>query len=236
MNGANDPFCIAHEEIMPTAASSIADQVKEQFATMSAHLPPAVLDVFAREASTLSASGLPAGIATPGTTMPDGALLDVNARPTTLTETRHDKSAVVVFYRGAWCPFCNIALHTYQAQLAPKLAERGIALIAISPQKPDGSLSVQEKNGLTFAVLSDPGNQIANKLGIITAPDEDVRGAQAELGLDLSQVNADGTYNLPMPTVVLVDATGTIRWIDVHPNYTERTEVPAILDAIATKL
>ena len=221
---------------MPTAATSIADQVKEHFATVSVHLPPAVIGVFGREASALSAAGLPAGIATPGTVMPDGALLDVNANPTTLAETRHGKAAVVVFYRGAWCPFCNLALHTYQAQLAPTLAERGIALIAISPQKPDGSLSMQEKNELTFAVVSDPANQVASKLGIITAPGDDVRGAQAELGLDLAHVNADGSYNLPMPTVVIVDAAGTIRWIDVHPNYTERTEVPVILDAIATTL
>jgi peroxiredoxin len=221
---------------MPTATSSIAEQVQAHFAIVSTQLPPEILGVFGAEAAGLAAAGVPAGVSGPGSPMPDGALLDVHGAATTLGAARNGKPAVVVFYRGAWCPFCNIALRTYEVALAPTLKERGIALIAISPQKPDGSLSVQQKNDLTFVVLSDSGNQIATKLGILTAPTADVRGAQAALGLDLAQVNADGTYNLPMPTVVLVDASGAIRWIDVHPEYTERTEVPAILEAVATKL
>lgn len=221
---------------MGTTTTSIAAQVQEHFVAVSAVLPAEILGVFGAEAAHLAAAGVPTGVATPGTAMPDGALLDVHGAPITLTQARGGRAALVVFYRGAWCPFCNIALHTYEAHLAPILKERGIALIAISPQKPDGSVTIQEKNELTFPVLSDPGNQIATKLGILTAPTDDARGAQVALGLDLAQVNADGGYNLPMPTVVLVDTSGTIRWIDVHPNYTERTEVTTILEAIATSL
>jgi peroxiredoxin len=234
--GAINPIFCRLGAPMPTAASSIAEQVQAHLAVVSTQLPPEILGVFGGEAAALAAAGVPVDVAGSGAPMPDAALLDVHGEPTTLNAARNGKPAVVVFYRGAWCPFCNIALRTYEVALAPTLKERGIALIAISPQKTDGSLSVQQKNDLTFFVLTDSGNQIASKLGILTAPNEDVRGAQAALGLDLAQVNADGTYNLPMPTVVLVDAAGTIRWTDVHPNYTERTEVPAILEAIATKL
>ena len=70
-------------------------------------------------------------------------------------------TSVLVFYRGAWCPYCNIALSAYQEQLLPQLTGRGIPLVAISPQKPDGSLSMQQKNDLAFTVVSDPGNAIA---------------------------------------------------------------------------
>ena len=139
---------------------------------------------------------------------------------------------MVVFYRGARCPYCNIALRTYQSELVPALAVREFELIAISPQKPDGSLTAQQTNELTYTVLSDPGNQIASSLGILTEPTPDAVGAQAKLGLDLTGVNADGTRALPMPTTVVVDADGTIRWIDVHPNYTTRSEVPDILAAV----
>jgi AhpC/TSA family len=85
--------------------------------------------------------------------------------------------------------------------LVPALAERGIGLVAISPQGPDGSLSTKESKELTFTVLSDPGDQVARQLGILTAPSDGTRAAQLELGLDLPQVNADGTTGLPMPTV-----------------------------------
>jgi len=111
-----------------------------------------------------------------------------------------------------------------------------VALIAISPQKPDRSLSMHEKHALTYAVVSDPGNQIAGQLGILTAPSEAARQTQVAHGLDLTAINADGTTAIPMPTVVIIDGAGTIRWIDVHPNYTTRTEPGQILDALATTI
>jgi peroxiredoxin len=125
-------------------------------------------------------------------------------------------------------------LHTYQRDLVPELAERGIEMIAISPQTADGSLSTQETKDLSFIVLSDPGNQIADQLGILTGPTDDAKKAQAKLGLDLKDVNADGGYGLPMPTVAIVDAAGLIQWIDIHPNYSTRTEPEDILAALSS--
>jgi peroxiredoxin len=140
---------------------------------------------------------------------------------------------VLVLYRGAWCPYCNLALRTYEAELVAGLAERGVQLIAISPQKPEGSIKTQERNKLTYTVLSDPGNTIAAELGVLTAPTDDAAAAQAQLGLDLKRVNADSTSTLPMPTVVVVDAEGIIRWIGVHPNYSRRSEPQDILAAVS---
>jgi peroxiredoxin len=116
--------------------------------------------------------------------------------------------------------------------LAPALDDRGYAMIAVSPQKPDGSLTAAETNELTYTVVSDPGNQLASALGILTAPSTESVAAQQKLGLDLAEHNADGGLTLPMPTTVVVDANGVIRWIDVHPNYTTRSEVPDILAAV----
>ena len=140
---------------------------------------------------------------------------------------------------AAWCPYCNIALNTYQAELVPELARRGVALVAISPQAPDGTLSTQEKNELTFTVLSDLGNQVAKAVGILTAPSAEARAAQLELGLDLAVVNADGTTGLPMPTTIILDADHVVRWVDVHPDYTTRSEpaqILAALDAVALSM
>jgi peroxiredoxin len=143
---------------------------------------------------------------------------------------------VVVLYRGAWCPYCNVALRTYQAELVPALTERGVALIAISPQTPDGSMSSVELNDLTYTVASDPGNQLAVALGVETQPSGDALAAQVSLGLDLTERNADRRTTLPMPTVVVIDGAGVIRWIDVHPNYATRTEVRDILAAVDAAL
>jgi len=215
-----------------TTTSTIAEQVASLHRASAGQLPAEVAEAFAAEQRDLAAAGHPSGVAEPGSRLPDGDLLDVAGEPATLAETLGGKPAVIVFYRGGWCPYCNIALRTYQAQLVPALAERGISLIAISPQTPDGSLSTKESKELTFTVLSDPGNQIAGQLGILTAPSDGTRAAQLQLGLDLTQVNADGTTALPMPTVVIADADGVIRWIDVHLDYTTRTEPGQVLQAV----
>ena len=125
-----------------------------------------------------------------------------------------------------------LATEGYDVVVSGRDAERGIGLVAIGPEAPDGSLSTKESKELTFTVLSDPGNQIARQLGILTAPSDGTRAAQLQLGLDLTQVNADGTTGLPMPTVVIADADGVIRWIDVHFDYTTMTEPGQVLQAV----
>jgi peroxiredoxin len=223
---------------MTTAAdahpTTIADRVAKMHEGMAGQIPDEVLSAFAADQAGLDARGIPPGIAEPGDTLGEFDVLDVNGAATTLSCMLGGRTAVVVLYRGAWCPYCNLALRAYQDDLVPALAGKGVALVAISPQKPDGSLSAQEKNALTFTVLSDPGNTIANRLGVMTAPSEDAQAAQRAIGLDLRDANADGTYGLPMPTVIIVDQAGVIRWIDVHPNHTTRTEVADILAALDT--
>jgi peroxiredoxin len=215
-----------------TQTPSIVEQSQAFLAGPATAIPAEVMDAFVAEQADLDDAGVPAGVSEPGALMPDGELLDVRGSATSLAQVRAGRPAVMVFYRGAWCPYCNIALRTYQAELAPALADRGFVMIAVSPQKPDGSLSTAETNELTYAVVSDPGNQLASALGILTEPSPEAAAAAQKVGLDVAEHNADGGLTLPMPTTVVVDATGVIRWIDVHPNYTTRSEVPDILAAV----
>ncbi len=164
--------------------------------------------------------------------LPDAALLDVEGQATTLYAAAGTGSSVLFLYRGAWCPDDNVTLSTYQEQLLPQLAERGTELVAISPQKPDGSLTVQRKHGLTFTVVTDPGNTIAGRLGLRTQPPDECRAAQLQLGLDLTSVNADGTATLPVPAIMILDAGHTVRWIEVQSSYGTRTEPQQVIDAL----
>ena len=217
---------------MTNKDTTIADQTAELSREAAERLPADVMAGFGVELARLVEEGVPSGAATPGTAMPDGDLLDVHGVPTTLAAARGGRPAVVVFYRGAWCPYCNVALRAYEQALVGELGSHGVALVAVSPQKPDGALSLAEKLALTYTVVSDPGNQIAKQLGIVFTVGDGAREAQAKLGLDLADINADGSYELPMATTVLVDADGRIRWIDVHPDYTTRSESAEILAAV----
>jgi peroxiredoxin len=143
---------------------------------------------------------------------------------------------VLVFYRGAWCPYCNLALRTYQAALVDELEARGVQLVAVSPQRPDGSLTMQEKHGLRYPVLSDPGSTLGRAAAIMTQPGAEALAAQLKLGLDLEAVNADRTPTIPMPTTLILDRDRIVQWVDVHPDYSTRSEpeqILAALDALA---
>ena len=218
------------------STSTIAQQVGDMRANVAAQPRSEVLDVFEREQSTLALLGEPGGVLSVGSTLPDVELIGPNGASTTLGEAMGGRPAVVVFYRGAWCPYCNIALRNYRDFLLPALSDRAVRLIAVSPQGPDGSLTMQERHNLAFAVLSDPGIVLARVMGIVAASSSEVRAAQLRLGLDLTVVNADGTTALPWPTTAILDAGRTLRWIDVHPDYSTRSEegdIVAALDALS---
>ena len=212
--------------------TTIAEQVEEMRVSRPPRPAGEPPSPFEQEQGHLATAGLPSGVLAVGSQLVDVDLLDVDGVPTTLFQSLGDKTAVVVLYRGEWCPFCSIALRAYQAELAPALEQLEAHLVALSPQRPDGSLSAKEKNSLSFMVLSDPGNQLAHQLGVVTAPSPEALEAQRSHGLDLAEErNADGTVGLPMPTALVVDTNRVVRWIDVHPDYTTRSEPNEIIDA-----
>ena len=188
--------------------------------------------VFSIEQEGLRASGVPIVSVGLGANLPNTPLLDAAGLPAWLYDALGNDGAVVVFYRGAWCPYCNLALAHYQKELLPRLLERGLGLVAISPQTPTSSnLSIAE-GALEFSVLSDPANSLATALGILTEPSAEARYALTELGFDPADSNADATSGIPFPTVLVVDSDRIVRFADVQVDYTRRTEVADILAAV----
>src|SRR6516164_6350534 len=95
---------------------------------------------------------------------------------------------IVTFYRGGWCPYCNIELKAFQDVL-PQITAAGASLVAISPEKPDDSLSTAEKNALTFEVLSDVGHEVGRAFGLVYEFTNELRGAYENFGLDIPAKN-----------------------------------------------
>jgi peroxiredoxin len=212
---------------------TIREQSLQQQAASAAQLPADVVKVFSRNSEQLRAGGIPAGTVKVGDTLPSFTLRNAVGEHVSLDDLVANGPAVLVFYRGGWCPYCNLALRTYQRELLPQLGAWGATLAAISPQTPDQSLSTAEKAALSFEALSDSGSRLARRIGIAFEQAEEVLGAQRKLGLDLAQVNEEGSTELPMPTVLIVDPDRTVRFVEVHPDYTNRTEVADIFAALA---
>jgi peroxiredoxin len=214
---------------------TIREQTDQVKAVAAEHLPPEVVGVFNRRINDLLDEGIPADSIKSGDILETFTLDDATGTPVSLETLIEDGPAVIVFYRGGWCPYCNVALRTYQSELLPQLENFGARLVAISPQSPDQSLSTVEKAGLEFTVLSDPGSRLAQRIGIAFQEADEVLAAQRELGLDIAQVNAEGATMLPRPTVLIVDQNHTVRFVDVQPDFTARTEVADIVAALSTR-
>ncbi|WP_139994034.1 peroxiredoxin-like family protein [Paenibacillus paridis] len=135
---------------------------------------------------------------------------------------------VLTFYRGGWCPFCNSQLKAYQ-KLLPDIQALGGQLIAISPQSPDNTLSQQEKEELTFQVLSDAHGLVAAFYNILYEVPDYIKNIMKQIGMDLAEYNATNRWILPIPSTFMIDESGIIRSAYVNPDFMQRLDPDNIL-------
>lgn len=168
-----------------------------------------------------------------GDKAPNFTLPNAYGSQVTLCDRLHDGPVVLVFYRGGWCPFCNLQLHAYQKALS-ELHTYQAALIGISPQVPAQSLSTAEKNALDFDVLSDVGNKIAATYGLVFSLEPEIRQLYQQLGADLPRINGDESWTLPITATYIVNRDAAIVWAHVNANYLERAEPHDVLQVLRT--
>lgn len=141
------------------------------------------------------------------------------------------KPVILTFYRGGWCPYCNLELRAYQALLTSIEAE-GAALVAVSPELPDHSLTTAQKNDLSFAVLSDVGGHLASALGIRFTLSDAVKPFYEKAGHALPARNGDGSWALPMPATFVIARGGRIAHASIEPDYRKRLDPQEALAAL----
>ena len=194
-------------------------------------VPPSVIEIMHRATAELVASGqaeraLKAGDVAPGFTLPDPDGTIVRS-----ADLLPQGPLVVSFYRGVWCPYCNMDLQALEAFL-PQIKELGGSLVAISPQTAPNSRRSAHQNGLTFPILSDRGNEVAAAFGLrFRLPDYLVE-LYKRLRNDLPAFNGDPSWTLPMPGRFVVGRDGVIRYAEVNPDYTRRPEPEDMLPAL----
>ncbi len=138
---------------------------------------------------------------------------------------------IVTFYRGGWCPYCNLQLRAYAAAL-DEFRALSATIVAVSPETPDMSLTTTEKNDLPFPVLSDVGNRVAREFGLVFTMPAGLWPLYESWGIDVPAHNGDDTHELPVPATYVVGTDGLVAWRFVDPDYTRRAEVSDLLDAL----
>ncbi|MEO9569897.1 MAG: peroxiredoxin-like family protein [Polaribacter sp.] len=156
---------------------------------------------------------------------PEGKLLSLD----TLLEKG---SIVITFYRGDWCPYCNLQLRALQARL-PEIEALGATLVAISPQVPDGSLTESEINKMDFIVLSDQDAKVATQFGVAwKTPEFLVEHMRVDRDLNLEEINNGNGTILPIPATFILGQDGLVKWNYVNIDYRTRSEPEEIIEVL----
>lgn len=165
-----------------------------------------------------------------GDIAPDFTLTNAEAKEISLYEELKKGPVVLMWYRGGWCPYCNITMH-YMQEFVGEFRERGAELIALSPEKPDDALSMAEKHDLEFVVLSDLHNVVAHKYGVVFKLTPEVHKIYEE-SFNLSQYNDNDKGELPLAVTYVIDMDGTVTYAFLHPDYRERADIDDIIKAL----
>ncbi|PZV37202.1 peroxiredoxin-like family protein [Mesorhizobium kowhaii] len=169
-----------------------------------------------------------------GDTVQPFALTEVGGQSLTLEGLLENGPLVLIFFRFAGCPVCNVALPYYNQHLAPELNRLGATLVGVSPQVAEKLRDIKDRHRLDFLIATDADNALSRRFGILYSFDEPSRRVSLDSGTPIGEVTGTGTWELPMPTAVVIDQSRTVRFADVSPDWLVRTEPVDIIDALKT--
>ncbi|RTZ49853.1 AhpC/TSA family protein [Chryseobacterium arthrosphaerae] len=211
--------------------NTLAKQIEQLNQELSSQLPQEVINAFGKSVDDLKTKNMEDRCIQPGEKMPEFLLPNATGKMIDSNDILKKGKMILAFYRGSWCPYCNLELKFLQDNLS-RIKDKNAVLIAVSPQTPDHSLSMAEKNKLGFEVLSDQNNDFAKKLGIVFQLQDFVLPYYRNLGINLSEFNNNDENLLPVPAVFVVDQDRRIIFKYLDVNYMNRVDVEELIQAL----
>ena len=210
---------------------NLTQELNTYKAKFKANQPEEIKSVMTKATTDLINTRLAENSLGQGDKLPDFSLPNAVGEEVTLESLLSKGAVVISFYRGGWCPYCNMELRALQ-QVLPEIEAKGATLVAISPETPNSSLSTKEKNELSFEVLSDLGNILAKQLGLVFTLPESLRPIYNNFGIDIPAHNGDSSFELPIPATYVVATDGTVVRSFASGDYTERLNPLEIIKAL----
>ena len=207
--------------------------MQEQLGSITASIPEAIGARIDVGVADIDESGVAPGLAI-GDRAPNFTLPDALGQPITLADLLNQGPVVATFYRGEWCPYCNVQLRGLEATLA-RVRELDASLVAISPQAADHSLTLTEKNELTYPVLSDLDQEVIRAYRVQFTLGGDLEDLQVNVFQnDPATQNADHTRSLPVPATFVIDRDGVVAAAFVSADWRYRPEPADIIAVLET--
>jgi peroxiredoxin len=210
---------------------SLRNQLDSLTAKLRAMVPAERLAVVDRFAQDLVKSGLADRALKIGDLAPAFELPDGDGRLWRSEDLLRSGPLVIVFYRGRWCAYCNAQLSALQ-EIHSRIAEAGASLVAISPQTQKHSYMTRDMHKLRFPVLSDAGNQVARKFGLVYRLSPEMQAMYESIMTKLPGYNGDQSWELPLAATYVVQQDGKILWARVDADWRHRPEPEELLQVV----
>lgn len=213
---------------------SLMQQIEYLKEKSSGKMPEEIKNIMAEAAKKLLKQEIEKNALKAGDQIPEFELKNAAGNDINIYNLLSKGPLIINFYRGAWCPYCNLELRAYQ-ELLPQIKKNGANLVAISPEIPDLSLSLSEKLSLEFEVLSDINNQVARQFGLVFKLDGKLIALYKNMGIDLLKSQGNDNGELPVPATYVVDADGKILLAYANTDYTKRLEPVDALEVVHSR-
>jgi len=229
-------FCVFFYMVSTShAENSLADQIQTYMQQQSKNKKAGKFSAEDKAIMEKAAADLAKAMPNPGLKVgdkaPDFSLPNAYGKQIKLSSLLKKGPVIINFYRGAWCPFCNLELRALKQNL-PEFKKYGASLVSITPQKPDKSLAQVKKAKFQFDILSDLDSSTIKKYKLFFTLPPKLTKLYKKLGLDIEAFNGKGRNELPIPGTYVVDKKGVIRAAYANTDYTRRMEPNAIIDAL----
>ena len=211
---------------------TLAEELQAQAAKSAATASDETKSIYRKQAEALAAGAIKDSALREGDAAPMFELPDAFGTTVRLADLLQKGPVIVSFYRGAWCPFCNIELRALQRELE-KVEGAGATLVAISPNKPDESLALIDKHELTYPVLSDAENAVARQFNLVFEMEPELVAHYESIGRMINEMNASDRWELPVPATYVIDTDGIIRYAYVELSHRVRAEPSEVIAAAA---
>ncbi len=214
---------------------TLEEQIQIFNADLPNQLPADVLQNFQRSIHELQSQNMLAHALDLGQKLPNFHLSNTNNQSVSLSELlEKNKFLAVCFYRGSWCPYCNMELNALQ-KILPQLKLLDTNVVAISPQLNQFAVDLKYKNQLDFTLLHDKDNTYAKQIGISFSLQDFIVPTYVQIGIDLKSFNANTDNTLPAPAVFIVNNEGTIIYRFMDINYMNRVNLEGMIEFISSQ-
>lgn len=213
------PLGVISERIIMPLQEKL-DALKAGF---KANVPADIVAAVDQATEALIATGQALRALKAGDRAPAFSLPDADGNVVSSTDLLKKGPLVVSFYRGVWCPYCNLELQAIEAA-SSQIRDFGANVLAVSQQTPANSRKSQTTNNLSYPILADKGGDVAAAFGIRWALSARLKEIYEKLGADLAAFNGEASWTLPMPARYVIAQDGVIAYSEINPDYTSRPD------------